>query len=56
MATPVGKWVIFLCFLLLFLFLFFPLSVKVLPDTPLLVVSSCIESSVRILLGLRGLG
>ena len=36
MAIPVGKCVIFLVFFYLLLFLFFSVSVKVLPVTPLL--------------------
>ena len=36
MAIPVGKCVIFLGFFYLFLFLFFSVSAKVLPVTPLL--------------------
>ena len=36
------------------LVLFLSVSVKVLPVTPLLRISLCIESSARILLGLRG--
>ena len=37
-------------------FLFFPCHEKSCLSLPCLVVSLCIESSVRILLGLRGLG
>ena len=56
MANPVGIWVYFV------FFFFFSVSGKVLPVTPLLVslisyvVSLCIEPSLRILLGLSGLG
>ena len=36
MGNPVGVWVLFVCFILLLFFIFFSVSVKVLPVTPLL--------------------